>query len=47
MAENRTVSLKDEHLEAIEELRENRPGGFNLSAYLRKRLEDDFPEKFE
>lgn len=43
---DRMITLSDEHLEAIEEIKE-RPGGFNLSQYIRNKLEEDFPEKFE
>lgn len=43
---DKIVTLTKKHLEAIEELKE-RPGGFNFSQYVRKKLEEDFPEHFD
>lgn len=43
---DKIVTLREEHLEAISELKE-RPGGFNFSQWVRKKLEEDFPEKFK
>jgi hypothetical protein len=45
-SKNKMVSLYPKHIEAIEELKE-RPGGFNFSQYVQKKLEEDFPEKFD
>jgi hypothetical protein len=44
--ENRVVTLDEEHLQAIEELKKQ-PSGFNFSQYVRKKLEEDFPGEFE
>ena len=43
---NRMLTLDEEHIEAIEKLNE-RPSGFNLSKYVRKSLEEDYPDEFE
>ena len=42
---NRVITLDQEHLDAIEKLDE-RPSGFNLSKYVRKKLEEDYPDEF-
>jgi len=46
MSQDKLVTMNDDHVEVIEELRK-RPGGFNFSQYVRKKLEEDFPEKFD
>jgi hypothetical protein len=43
---NKMVSLYPKHEEAIEELKD-RPGGFNFSQYVQKKLEEDYPELFD
>jgi hypothetical protein len=43
---NKMLSLYPKHIEAIEKLKE-RPGGFNFSQYVQKKLEEDFPEYFD
>lgn len=42
---NRVITLDQKHLDVVEKLDE-RPSGFNLSKYVRKKLEQDFPEEF-
>ncbi|WEL23203.1 hypothetical protein [Candidatus Nanohalovita haloferacivicina] len=42
---DKIVTLKEEHIEAISNLKE-RPGGFNFSQWVRKKLEEDFAEEF-
>jgi len=44
--ENRVVTLEEKHQEAINKLKE-KPSGFNFSQYVRKSLEDDYPELFD
>jgi len=46
MSNEKLITLSDRHEEVIEELREE-PGGFNFSQYVRKKLEEDFPNKFD
>jgi len=44
--QNKMISLYPRHIQVIEELNE-RPGGFNFSQYIQKKLEEDFPEHFD
>jgi len=43
---DRMITLNDEHQKVISKLKNSKPGGFNLSKYIRESLEEDFPEKF-
>lgn len=46
MSNEKLITLHEEHEKVIDELRE-RPGGFNFSQWVRKKLEEDFPDKFD
>jgi len=43
---DRMITLDERHVQAVENLK-NSPRGFNLSQYVRKKLEEDFPDKFD
>lgn len=43
---DRMVTLGYKHEEVISELKNSKPGGFNLSKFIRESLEKEFPEKF-